>query len=119
MPKPPPRLRERTGRGSCRASLSASSKDLPLRVADRLGPQVLGTGEQMEAFERQARVADPAQHSGTCSDIDAELLRPAAHLHARTLQLEVGVHAHAPRAPAAEFGDDAGEQSHLARSTRR
>ena len=46
----------------------------------------------METLEGQPRLAYPRERQRHLLGIDAELLRSAAHLHARGLELEIGVH---------------------------
>ena len=67
---------------------------LLLRFLDRVGAQVLGAAEDVKALEVEAELPDPREHRGHALGIDAELLGTAAHLHARALQLEVGVDPH-------------------------
>ena len=47
-------------------------------------------------------------------DVDAELLRPAAHLHARALEFEIGIDAHRHPRRQAERLRDRAQQGHLA-----
>ena len=95
MPKPPPRFSTRTGAGACCGQ--------PQRELDR-------TFAAPRRSTRRCRFCEPANRwkpsnarparrsrassAGTCFGVDAELLRPAAHLHARALELEIGVDAH-------------------------
>ena len=65
-----------------------------LRLADRIGPQVLRPGEKMKPFELQSLAADLGQQGRYLFRIDAELLGSAAHLHSRAFQLEVRVNPH-------------------------
>jgi hypothetical protein len=97
MPKPPPRLRNFTGPGRF-GEAQGQLEALALGLDDGLGAQVLGAGEEVEALEGEAGLADLGQQLGHLFGIDAELLGAAAHLHARTLELEVGVDRTATRA---------------------
>ena len=87
---------------------------LPLRVADRLRLEVLRSGVEVEAFERKPALADRAQQVGNRFRVDAELLRPAAHLHARGLELEVGIDAHRDSRGQAQAARHVGERGHFA-----
>ena len=60
---------------------------------DRFGFKILRAGKQVEAFERQSGSTDFSQQFGNLLGVDAELLGSAAHLHARTFQLEIGIDA--------------------------
>jgi hypothetical protein len=114
MPKPPPRLRKRTGAAPSppAAAPARSSCSAPRRWPRRAGSASRQTG----GSPRTAALGrDAAKHLGHLLDVDAELLGPAAHLHARALELEVGVDAHGhPRrqpssceaAPARQFAQD-------------
>src|SRR6185503_8135011 len=59
---------------------------------DCCGTQVLRTGKDVEPDELE-RLRQAREQSRDLLRVDAELLRAAGHLHARGLQLEVGVDA--------------------------
>jgi hypothetical protein len=67
---------------------------LLLGLAQDVGPQVLRTREDVEAEKVQAAVGELLQELRDALSVDAELLRPASHPHAGTLDREVGVHPH-------------------------
>ena len=114
MPKPPPRLSEAHGLGRVRGQAQRELVGLELRLADRLGAQVLRAREQVEALELEAGRGDGVQHVGHLLDVDAELLGAAAHLHARALQFEVRVHAHGHARGDAQLRADVRQQMNLA-----
>ena len=116
MPKPPPMLSTRTGAGAHAASRTASSTVFCCASQIASGAQVLRAAEDVEALEREARVGrSRASSCGHALGVDAELLRPAAHLHARRLQLEVGIDAHRDaRGQAQLAATAAASSSHLA-----
>ena len=93
MPKPPPRLSERTGEGAASASLTASSKAFVCAsqiAAARRFCEPLKMWKPSNASPRLAYLRERLRH---LLGVDAELLRPAAHLHSGGLELEVGVDA--------------------------
>ncbi len=87
---------------------------LALRLADRLGLQVLRAGKEVKALEGQARLPISASSLRHLLGVDAELLRPAAHLHARRLELEVRIHAHRHARGQAKLSCDLRQQPDLA-----
>ena len=113
MPKPPPRLRNYPGPGDISASISASSYDLTCasQIDSRTG---LRTGEEVEPFEGEPGVRNRLQHGPHLLDIDAELLRPAAHLHSRAFEFEVRVDPNRDACRQAQFRRDGLEQPHFA-----
>src|SRR6185437_13535343 len=80
-------------RGGVGAQPYRQLQGLVLRLDDRLGAQILRTGEDVQADERQRQLREAAQYLRDALGIDAELLRATAHLHARGLELEVRVDA--------------------------
>ena len=96
MPKPPPMLRTRTGAARCVGEPQRELDRLALRLADRsrragsASRRRCGSPRTVEAGRARAR----ASSAGTRSASMPNCLRPAAHLHARGLELEVGVDAH-------------------------
>ena len=65
-----------------------------LRLDDRLGAQILRAAENVKAAKLERQPCDVGEHLRHALGIDAELLRAAAHLHARGLELEIRIHAH-------------------------
>ena len=60
----------------------------------------------MEAAPVGTRRDEPPDEGGGAPGVDAEGGRPPAHLHARALELDIGVHAHRqPRGAAERVGD--------------
>ncbi len=102
------------GFGLARGQAQREFVGLELRLADRLGAQVLRAREKMEALELEAGRGDGVQHGGHELDVDAELLGAAAHLHAGPLQLEVRVHAHGHARDDAQLRADVLQQVDLA-----
>jgi hypothetical protein len=66
-------------------------EDIGLRVHDRFGVERLAAGEDMQAPPFSPCVDDMARKRRHALGIDAERLGPAAHLHARSLELEIGI----------------------------
>ena len=93
MPKPPPRLSDRTGEGAASGKSQGELEGLGLRFADRLGAQVLGAAEDMKPLEVQSGLVYLSERLRHLLGIDAELLRPTAHLHARRFEFEIRIHA--------------------------
>jgi hypothetical protein len=73
---------------------------LPLGVADRFGAQILRAREEVKALECKSRRPDSSENGRDVVDVDSELLRPPAHLHAGAFELEVGLTRTATRAGA-------------------
>src|SRR5262249_33450540 len=96
------------GRGCVGGEPRRQLDGLLLGLADRLGPQVLRSAEDVEALEVEAELPDPAQHLRNALRVDAELLGSASHLHSGAFQLEIGVDPYRDeRTPPAAYGRDA------------
>ncbi len=93
------------GRGR-RCGKPACQLDGPgLRLYDGGGTQVLRPREDMKPDEVERQPSELRKQVGHLFRVDAELLRPARHLHARALQLEIGIHPDRDAtAPPSRFG---------------
>ena len=75
----------------CSASAIASSAVLALRLAEDLGVEVLRAGEHVEPEHVDVGARELAEQRRDELGVHAELLRSAAHPHARALDPEVRV----------------------------
>ena len=116
MPNPPPRFSRRTGAGAWRASSNASAADFCCASIRISRAQVLRAAEDVKAPELERQPGEFREQRGHGLRIDAELLRPAGHLHSGRLELEVGIHADRDPAVACPLRTrEFGEPPHLER----
>ena len=102
-------------RGGCVLGQRQCKLDrLALCVAQGIGVQVLRPGEDVEAREVQVETVQLAHHLRHALGVDTELLRAAAHAHARRFELEVRINADRDPRPGALLLRDVREQPHLA-----
>jgi len=87
---------------------------LALGLDDCLGLEVLRTGEQMKTLEGQPGPTDLCQRLRHLLGIDPELLRAAAHLHARRFQFEIRIDTHRHARGEFELLRNAGQKTNLA-----
>src|SRR5215510_10267831 len=81
-------------RGRKGGEVDRKFKSSSLSFADRIGPQILRTRVDVEAFESQSQLPDCSKRFWNTFGIDSELLRPTSHLHARGFELEIRVDPH-------------------------
>ena len=108
------------GAGASCARRTASSTPFVCASQIASARRFCDPAEDVEAFEVEPELGRSRRStSGDVLGVDAELLRPAAHLHARGLELEIRIDAHGDARRQAECADESPRGARFRASTRR